>query len=169
MIRLYLKILEKFVCLIFKCILGCAFDRIGKFKLVAQFPWDHLSHPVMTSLILFSLQHSLIMWLIVSSLSPHNLHLLFCCIMSILTSTSLVLIMLFCDAVIRDSVSLTRFPFLSHVQVFSCLISLVCHLKYLYCCFSSYFCFLVIFVLLILVLSVLFQIAVISLPLRFFL
>ena len=31
------------------------------------------------------LLHSLIMWSIVSSLSPHNLHLLFCCVLSILT------------------------------------------------------------------------------------
>ena len=33
-----------------------------------------------------NLQHSLIMWLIVSSPSPHNLHLLFCCVLSIFTS-----------------------------------------------------------------------------------
>ena len=31
--------------------------------------------------------HSLIMWLIVSSLSPHNLHLLFCCVLSIIALT----------------------------------------------------------------------------------
>ena len=31
-----------------------------------------------------NLLHSLIMWLIVSSLSPHSLHLLFCCVLSIL-------------------------------------------------------------------------------------
>ena len=31
-----------------------------------------------------NLLHSLIMWLMVSSLSPHNLHLLFCCVLSIL-------------------------------------------------------------------------------------
>ena len=37
------------------------------------------------------------------------------------------------------------FPFLCHVQVFSCEISLACRLKWLYCCFSSHFCFLVIF------------------------
>ena len=30
-----------------------------------------------------SLLHSLSMWLMVSSLSPHNLHLLFCCVLSI--------------------------------------------------------------------------------------
>ena len=32
-----------------------------------------------------NLLHSLIRWLIVSSLSPHSLHLLFCCFLSILT------------------------------------------------------------------------------------
>ena len=62
---------------------------------------------------------------------------------------------------------LSSFPFLSHVQVFSCEISLVCRLKYPYSCFSSHFCFLVIFVLLMFVLSVLFQVIVNSLPRRF--
>ena len=57
-------------------------------------------------------------------------------------------------------VSLLCFPFLSHVQVFLSEISLVCHLKYPYSCFSSHFCFLVIFVLLMLVLSVFFLVAV---------
>ena len=47
---------------------------------------DHVSHPVMSSLILFysNLLHLLIMWLIVSSLSLHNLHLLFCSVLSII-------------------------------------------------------------------------------------
>ena len=50
------------------------------------FQWIIL--PTQSCLVLYSfcacLLHSLIMWLIVSSLSPHNLHLLFCCILSIL-------------------------------------------------------------------------------------
>ena len=33
---------------------------------------------------------------------------------------------LFCVAIRKDSISLLRFPFLSHVQVFSCEISLIC-------------------------------------------
>ena len=37
-----------------------------------------------------------------------------------------------------------KFPFLRHVKVFSCEISLVCRLKYPYNCCSSHFCFLVI-------------------------
>ena len=72
---------------------------------------------------------------------------------------------LFCVAMRRDSVSLVRFLFLSHVQVFSCEILLICRLKYSYTCFTSHFCFLVIVVLLILVL---FVFAVISLSLIFF-
>ena len=61
-----------------------------------------------------------------------------------------------------------QFPFLSHVQVFSREISLVCHLKYPYNYLSSHFWFLVIFVLLILVLLVLFLVAVINLSSLFF-
>ena len=44
---------------------------------------------------------------------------------------------LFAAAIRRDSVSLLRFLFLSHVQVISCEILLVCHT---YSCFSSHFC-----------------------------
>ena len=44
--------------------------------------------PTQSCLVLYSfcanLLHSLIMWLMVSSLSPHNWHLLFCCVLSIL-------------------------------------------------------------------------------------
>ena len=67
-----------------------------------------------------NLLHSLIMWLIVSSLSLHNRHLLFCCVLSIFAVIWLVLTALFCAAIRRDSVSLLKFLFLSQVQVFSC-------------------------------------------------
>ena len=74
--------------------------------------------PTQSCLVLYSfctnLLHLLIMWLMVSSLSPHNLHLLFCCILSILTLIWLILMALFC------AVSLLKFPFLSQVLVFSC-------------------------------------------------
>ena len=86
-----------------------------------------------------SLHHSLIMWLIVSSLSPYNLRLLFCCVLSFLALIWLVL-----------KVSL----FFSFVHVFSCKMLLVSHLKRPYSCFSSYFWFLVISVLLFLTLIV---------------
>ena len=48
---------------------------------------------------------------------------------------------LFYAAIKRDSVSLFRFPFRSHVQVFSCEISPVCRLKYPYSCFFLPFLF----------------------------
>ena len=72
---------------------------------------------------------------------------------------------LFGSAIWSDLVSLLRFPFLCHVQVFSCEIMPYCHLKYPYNCFSSHFCFLVIIVLLN---HVLFVFTVISLSLFFF-
>ena len=75
---------------------------------------------------------------------------------------------LFFAAISRDLVSLLRFPFLTHIQIFSLNISLVCRFKCPYHCFSSYFCFLFIFVLLMLFLSVLVLVALISLPSRFF-
>ena len=76
---------------------------------------DHLSNPVVSSLLLFCvyLLHSLIMWLIISSLSPYNLHLLFCCALSLII---LVFLAMFCVANRRSSVSLLKFPFLSHVK-----------------------------------------------------
>ena len=45
-----------------------------------------------------NLLHSFIMWLMVSSLSPHSLHLLFCCVLFILALIWLVLTALFCAA-----------------------------------------------------------------------
>ena len=79
--------------------------------------------PTQSSLVLYyfcaNLLHSLIIWLMVSSLSPHNLHLRFYCVLFILASIWLVLTALFCAAIRRDSVSLVKFPFLSHVQVLS--------------------------------------------------
>ena len=58
----------------------------------SNFTFLHNSHwitlPTLSCLVLYSfcasLLHSLIMWLIVSSLSQHNLHLLFSCVWSIL-------------------------------------------------------------------------------------
>ena len=80
--------------------------------------------PTQSCLALYSfcanLLHSLIMWLMVSSLSPHSLHLLFYCVLSILVLIWLVLMVLFCAAIRRDSVSLLKFPFLSYVQILSC-------------------------------------------------
>ena len=52
--------------------------------------------PTQSTLVLYSfcanLLHSLIMWLIVSSLSTHNLHLLFCWVLSILALIIIIII-----------------------------------------------------------------------------
>ena len=73
--------------------------------------------PTQSCLVLFSfyanLLHSLVIWLMVSSLSLHNVHLLFCCVLSILALIWLVLTALFCAAIRRDSVFLLKFPFLA--------------------------------------------------------
>ena len=61
-----------------------------------------------------------------------------------------------------------RFPFRSYVQVFSRAISPICISKYPYSCFYSNFCFLVIVVPLIFMLTVLFLVAVINLSLFIF-
>ena len=105
------------------------------------FVWSNFLHisqwitlPTQSCLVLYSFcanfLHSLIMWLIVSSLSPHSLHLLFCWILSILALVWLVLMALSCAAIRRDSVSLLKFPFLSHVQVLSYEILFISRLKH---------------------------------------
>ena len=108
-----------------------------------------------------NLLYSLIMWLIVSSLSLHNLHLLFCCLIysrfDIISPYGVVL------CCCQRRVSFLRFPFLSHVQVFSCEISLVCYLKCLY----IWGVVVVIFVLLMLMLCLLFLVTGVSLSPRF--
>ena len=124
----------------------------------------HISHwitlPTYSCLVLYSfwanLLHSIIMWLLVSSLSQSNLHLLFSCVLSILTLIWLVLMALFCAAIWRDSVSLLRFPFLSQVHVFSCEILHTKSFKTPIELFSSHFHFLVV-ILLVFMLSVLFS------------
>ena len=139
------------------------FIRMVEFKFLAQFSVDHLAHPLVLYSFSASLEHLLIMWLIVSSLSPHDLHLLLCCVLSNLALIWWVLMALFCAAFRRNSVSLLRFTFFSHVHVFWCEMSPFSLLNRPESCLSSYFCFIVI-VLLILMSSVLFLVPVISLP-----
>ena len=59
----------------------------------------HITLPTQSYLLLYSfcanLRHSLIMWLLVSSLSTHCLHLIFCCVLSILALIWLDLMALF--------------------------------------------------------------------------
>ena len=75
--------------------------------------WSNFLHisqwitlPTQSCLVLYSfcanLLHSLFMWLIVLSLSPHSLHLLFCWVLSILALIWLVLMVLSCAAIKRD-------------------------------------------------------------------
>ena len=115
---------------------------------------DHL--PTQSWLALYSLfanlLHSL-MWVIVSSRSRHNLHL-FSCVLSILALIWLFFMALFCVAIRRDSIPLLNFPFLSNIFLSEML--LVRRLKRPQSYFPSYFCFLVISVLLILESSVFF-------------
>ena len=124
--------------------------------------------PTQSCLVLYyfsaNLLHSLIMWLIVSSLSPHNLHLLFSCVLSIISFIWLVLMALFCAVIRRDSIFLLRFPFLCHVQVFLCEMLFISRLKSPSIFFSSHFHFLVIVILLVFVLSVSFMVADMSPP-----
>ena len=98
--------------------------------------------PTQSCLALYSfctnLLYSLITWLMVSALSPHSLHLLFCYVLSILALIWLVLMALFCAAIRRDSVSLLKFPFLSHVQVLSCEM-FISRLKRPWSCFPSHY------------------------------
>ena len=71
---------------------------------------------------------------------------------------------LFWSAIKQDSVSLLRFRFLNHIQVFLCEISPVDRLKCPHTCFSSHFCFLDIFVRLILVFLILYLLVLVGLP-----
>ena len=120
------------VCLLKSCRSLCvSFSCAGAELCIYHFlVWSNLNFlhisqwiilPTQSCLALYSfcddLLHSLIMWLIVSSLSVHSLHLLFCCVLSILALICLVLMALSCAAIRRVSVSLLRFPFLSQVQV----------------------------------------------------
>ena len=117
------------------------FVRMVKLKFLPNFQWILL--PTQSCLVLYSfcgnLLHSLIMWLIVMSLSLHNLHLLFYCILSILALIWLFFIALFYAAIRRDSVSLLRFPFLSHVHVISWEILFISRLKRPLSCFFPIF------------------------------
>ena len=100
-----------------------------------------------------SLLLSLIVWFIISSLSPNNPHLLFCCLLSIWLKY-LVLMALFVSP--KVSLSLLCVGILHEI-------SLVCHLTYPYTYFSTNICFLaIVFSLFIFILSVLLLGVVIS-------
>ena len=133
-----------------------SFSRTGAWSCIYHLlTWSNLNFlhisqwitlPTQSCLALYSfcanLLH-LLLWLMLSSQSLHNLHLLFCCVLSILALIRLVLIALFCAAIWRDSVSLLKFPFHSHVQVLSCEMLSISRLKRQWSYLPSCFCFLV--------------------------
>ena len=82
------------------------------------------------------------MWLIVSSLSLHDLRLLFCCALSIFDLIWLVRIVLFSVAIRRASVFPLRSSFHSHDH-FLWATPTVCRVKCPYSCYSYDFCSLV--------------------------
>ena len=123
-------------------VLSVSFSRTGaELCIYHVFVWSNLNSlhisqwitlPTQSYLASYScvnLLHSLFMWSMVSSLSPHSLHLLFCCVLSTLALIWLVLMALSCAAIRRDSVSFLRFPFLTQVQVFWCEMLFISRLK----------------------------------------
>ena len=117
-----------------------------------------------SSLVLYSfcakLLHSLMMSFIVSSLSLYNLHVLFCCVLSILVLIWLIFMGLFCD-ISRYLVSLLKFPFLSNLIVFSSGMLLISRLNTHTVVFLPIFIFFIIVVLQVIVLLVSLLVAVI--------
>ena len=132
-----------------------------------NFLW--ISTPAQSCLILnsfcTSLLHSLTLWLIVSSLSLHNQHLVFCCVSLVFGLTELVLMALFSAVIRSDSVSLSIYSLSRSSREQS---RQFCGLKYLYDWFSFHFCCLVFVVFLsVLILSVLLLAVVINVSLFF--
>ena len=98
---LYQKISRNFIHFILHegdfCLYICHLFVWSNFNFLYNSQW--ITFPTQSCLVLYflcaSLLHSLIMWLIVSFLSLHYRHLLFCCLLSILTLVWLVLMALF--------------------------------------------------------------------------
>ena len=138
-----------------------------KFKLIAHFPENYLPHPIASRLILALLSFAAFAYVLDRFVSV-TIYPIFAILLRLVCSCSdIVLWALFCAAITRYSVPLLRFYFLSPMKVFSWEISVVCRLRCPYSCLSSRLCFLVIFVLLMLVMRVWFQAAKINLPPRF--
>ena len=88
-ICLYLKILEKYAFLIFHdgfWVAHIPFVHVVKFKLLRNSVW--ITSPTQVCLVLYSFcVNQLIIWLIASSLSPQNQHLIFSSVLSIFALT----------------------------------------------------------------------------------
>ena len=106
-ICLYLKTPESFVRLILQD--GFWVVHIPRLNFLLSYQW--ITFPTLSCLVLNSfcanLVCSIIVWLIVSSLSPHNQYLLFYCVLFILSLIWLVLMAFFCAVIKRDSVYLS--------------------------------------------------------------
>ena len=171
-IRLYIKVPQEFVCVIFqeKCwVVHIPFVGMVKFKFLAHFPVDYLAHPVVSSLVHLLCQFAAFAdyvidgFIIVIAQSAFAILLrLIYPRFNMIGSYGAVL----CSHQEGFCFSL-KVSFLSHVQVFSCEMLFISHLKRPWGCFPSHFCFLVFVIQLSIVMPVLFLIAVIS-PLVFF-
>ena len=136
---------KRILCASFFWIAHILFVHMVKFLFLAQFRVNHLSHLLVSNLILF--------------------FAVICSVLSIIALKSLVPMALFCAVIRKESVSVKNFPFLAISKIFRERF-FVYRLKYPYSCFPSLFYFLVIFVLLMLVLSVSFLVAIIRFPTR---
>ena len=114
-------------------VLGCAYTIClhGRIEISCTFPRGPPCRPSRVSpytpSMLICFIHLLCNWSF--RLLPHSLHLLFCCVLSILALILLVLMPLSCAAIRRDSVSLLKFPFFSQVLVFWCEMLFIRRLK----------------------------------------
>ena len=144
-------------------IFGVSFSKTDSWLCIYHlFVWSNLNFlhnfqwitpPTQTCLVLYSLRAFAYY---VSNrfifVTKDNIHLLFCCVLSYFDIISPNSVVLCCG---QKRISFSLKVSLSY-QVLSCEILLACHLKWPYSCFSTHFCFLIIFVLLMLELSVLF-------------
>ena len=121
------------------------FCKMIQFQFLSEFPLSYFPYPVAPCLILILCYSTAFTFIcsMIFFLSPHSVILRFFLI-------HLVLMALFCTAIQKYSVSLLRFPSGIPVSVFCREISLVCHFKCPYSCFSYHSYFLVIAVLFVL-------------------
>ena len=116
---------------------------MAEFPSLAQSRVDHLFHPVGPSLLLLLYNFSAFAYFVIDHfhffllmIDTSVAYYHFC--LNIIDPYGVA-----CAAIRRYRVSLLRFIFRRYIDDFACAISSVCYLQYLYCCFSSYFCFLV--------------------------
>ena len=92
-----------------------------KFKLLAQFPVDHPAHPVMSSIVLFLCKFAAFAYYMIDGFVSITTQPTFAVLLRLIyfrfdmTGSYGVVF----AAIRRDSFSLLRFPFFSHVQVLS--------------------------------------------------